>query len=177
MGVARRALCDNVRMAETSRRARIVILGAAGRDFHNFNMVYRDDSSSEVIAFTAAQIPGVAGRRYPAVLAGRLYPRGFPIVQESELDRLCRREGVERVVFAYSDVSHADVMHLASRSLAAGADFVLHGPDRTMLRATVPVIAVSAVRTGCGKSQTTHWISRRLRARGPGCGRLHHRGA
>ena len=158
--------CDNARMAETGRRTRIVILGAAGRDFHNFNMVYRDDSSSEVVAFTAAQIPGIAGRRYPAELAGRLYPRGIPIVEESELDGLCHREGVEQVVFAYSDVSHADVMHLASRSLAAGADFVLLGPDRTMLRATVPVIAVSAVRTGCGKSQTARWISRRLRARG-----------
>jgi predicted GTPase len=145
---------------------RVVIIGAAGRDFHNFNVVCRDDPRVDVVAFTAAQIPDIAGRRYPPSLAGARYPAGIPIVSEDELEGLCRAQRVDTVVFAYSDVSHADVMHLASRVLAAGADFALLGPDRTMLDARVPVIAVSAVRTGCGKSQTARWISRRLRDRG-----------
>jgi predicted GTPase len=145
---------------------RVVIAGAAGRDFHDFNVVYRDDPRFAVVAFTAAQIPDIAGRRYPPALAGPRYPGGIPIVPESELEDVCRREGVGLVVFAYSDVAHAHVMHVASRALAAGADFTLLGPDRTMLPATVPVIAVSAVRTGCGKSQTACWIAQRLRARG-----------
>ena len=145
---------------------RTVILGAAGRDFHNFNMLYRDDPSTTVVAFTAAQIPGIAGRRYPPSLAGRLYPQGIPIEEESNLEALCRREAVEQVVFAYSDVSHAAVMHLASRVLAQGADFILVGPHRTMLAADVPVIAISAIRTGCGKSQIARWLGRHLRARG-----------
>jgi len=147
-------------------RTRTVILGAAGRDFHNFNMLYRDDPGTEVLAFTAAQIPDIAGRRYPASLAGPLYPDGIPIVAEDALDALCRREKVERVLFAYSDVTHETVMHLASRALATGADFALAGPRRTMLRARCPVIAVSAVRTGCGKSQTARWLSRWMRAQG-----------
>jgi len=147
-------------------RIAVVIMGAAGRDFHNFNMVYRDDPAREVVAFTAAQITGIENRRYPASLAGPLYPAGIPIVPESELERLCRERRAGEVVFAYSDVSHEEVMHRASRALAAGADFVLLGPDRTMLAAARPVIAVSAVRTGCGKSQTARWLSRRLAARG-----------
>jgi predicted GTPase len=141
-------------------------MGAAGRDFHNFNCVYRDDPDTEVVAFTAAQIPDIAGRRYPPELAGPRYPRGIQIHEEAGLERLIDALAVERVVFAYSDVSHAAVMHIASRVLAAGADFVLLGPRRTMLRAAVPVIAVSAVRTGCGKSQTSRWLSRRLRRSG-----------
>ncbi len=145
---------------------RIVILGAAGRDFHNFNMVYRDDPGVTVVAFTASQIPGIEGRRLPPSLAGPRYPRGIPVVEEAELDTLCRREHVSQVVFAYSDVSHAAVMHLASRTLAAGADFVLLGPERTMLAARVPVLAISAIRTGCGKSQVARWLGRRLRERG-----------
>ena len=145
---------------------RVVIVGAAGRDFHNFNVVYRDDPRFEVVAFTAAQIPEIAGRRYPVSLAGARYPGGIPIVAEDALETVCRDQRVALVVFAYSDVSHAHVMHVASRALAAGADFALLGPDRTMLRASVPVIAVSAVRTGCGKSQTARWIARRLRGRG-----------
>jgi predicted GTPase len=153
-------------MAEPAARIRTVILGAAGRDFHDFNMLYRDDPATEVVAFTAAQIPGIAGRRYPAALAGPLYPAGIPIVPEETLEELCRRERVARVVFAYSDVTHVAVMHLASRALAAGADFVLPGPDRTMLRSRLPVIAVTAVRTGCGKSQVARHLSRRLRERG-----------
>jgi predicted GTPase len=144
------------------KRMRVVIAGAAGRDFHDFNMVYRRDPSVEVAAFTAAQIPGIEGRRYPPSLAGPLYPQGIPIVPESALERLAP----ERVVFAYSDVSHAQVMHLASRALALGADFELLGPARTMIRAAVPVIAVSAVRTGSGKSTLARWLSKLLRARG-----------
>jgi predicted GTPase len=145
---------------------RTVILGAAGRDFHDFNVVYRDDPAVEVVAFTATQIPGIAGRRYPPALAGPRYPDGIEIVPEAQLEALCREREVTQVVFAYSDVTHAHVMRLASRALALGADFVLLGPARTMLRAALPLIAVSAVRTGCGKSQTTRWLSRRLRERG-----------
>jgi len=152
-------------MADAARR-RTVILGAAGRDFHDFNVVFRDDPAVEVVAFTAAQIPGIGGRRYPPELAGPLYPDGIPIVAEAELEGLCARERVAEVVFAYSDVPHAHVMHLASRALAAGADFALLGPARTMLAAPRPVIAISAVRTGCGKSQAARWLSHRLRARG-----------
>jgi predicted GTPase len=147
-------------------RTRTLILGAAGRDFHNFNVAYRDDPTTEVVAFTAAQIPGIADRRYPSSLAGSLYPDGIPIVDEGPLEETCRREHVGRVVFAYSDLPHVRVMHLASRALAAGADFLLMGPERTMLRARVPVVAVSAVRTGCGKSQTTRWLARLLKERG-----------
>lgn len=145
---------------------RIVIMGAAGRDFHNFNQVYRHNPEVKVVAFTAAQISGIANRRYPAVLAGSLYPDGIPIVAETELESLCRREQIDTVVFAYSDLTHAEVMHLASRAMVAGADFLLLGPERTMLTAQVPVIAVSAVRTGCGKSQTTRWLSKLLREKG-----------
>ncbi len=147
-------------------RTRVLILGAAGRDFHDFNAVFRGDDACEVVAFTAAQIPGIAGRRYPAALAGPLYPDGIPILAESELEAICARERVDEVVFAYSDVTHAQVMHLASRALAAGASFRLLGPRATMLRAGRPVIAVSAVRTGCGKSQIARWLGRHLRAQG-----------
>ncbi len=145
---------------------RILILGAAGRDFHNFNVVYRQDPEVRVVAFTQAQIPRLTDRRYPASLAGPQYPDGIPILDEADLEAICLRERVDRVVFAYSDVSHATVMHLASRALAAGADFALLGPRRTMLEARVPVIAISAIRTGCGKSQTARWLGRWLRGRG-----------
>jgi predicted GTPase len=149
-----------------NNKIRVVILGAAGRDFHNFNMVYRDDPRYDVLAFTASQIPDIAGRRYPPALAGPLYPQGIPIVEERELAALLRRDHVQQVVFAYSDVTHAHVMHLASIALAHGADFLLLGPERTQLEARVPVIAVSAVRTGCGKSQTARWLSRLLKEHG-----------
>jgi predicted GTPase len=148
------------------RRRRIVIVGAAGRDFHNFNTVYRDDAAAEVVAFTAAQIAGIEDRRYPPSLAGRLYPEGIPIGKEAELEALCRAHDVDEVVFAYSDVPHEQVMHVASRALAVGADFILLGPKRTMLTSSLPVVAVTAVRTGCGKSAIARWISRRLRAKG-----------
>ena len=145
---------------------RIVICGAAGRDFHNFNVVYRDDPATCVVAFTATQIPGIDARRYPPALAGNLYPEGIVIVPEHELDALCRRERIDAVVFAYSDVRHEHVMHLASRVLAAGCDFTILGPRATMLAARKPVIAVSAVRTGCGKSQTARHVANLLEARG-----------
>lgn len=153
-------------MAEAGKVRRVVIMGAAGRDFHNFNMVYRNDPGYEVVAFTASQIPGIAGRRYPPALAGARYPNGLPIVDEGELDQLCRDEAVDEVAFSYSDVTHETVMHVASRALAGGADFVLLGPRRTMIEVKVPVIAVSSVRTGCGKSQVGRWLSAYLRDKG-----------
>jgi predicted GTPase len=144
---------------------RVVILGAAGRDFHNFNVAYRDDPGVRVVAFTAAQIPSIAGRRYPPELAGPHYPGGIPIHPEADLERLIREEGVQEVVFAYSDVSHEHVMHLASRAVAAGADFTLLGGLRTMLASRRPVVAVCAVRTGCGKGAATRKVVEILRAR------------
>ncbi|NNG11890.1 MAG: GTPase, partial [Halobacteria archaeon] len=153
-------------MSTPRKIIRVLIMGAAGRDFHNFNMVYRDDPATEVIAFTATQIPEIAERRYPAALAGPRYPQGIPIVDEGQLATLCREQRIDQVVFSYSDVTHARVMHSASIVLAMDADFLLLGPRRTMLQARVPVIAVSAVRTGCGKSQTTRWLSRLLKQRG-----------
>jgi predicted GTPase len=151
---------------EASPVRRIVVMGAGGRDFHDFTMVFRDDPASTVVAFTAAQIPGTADRVYPPVLAGPRYPGGIPIVPEERLVELIRDRGVDEVVLAYSDLSHADVMHKASVVLAAGADFRLLGPDRTTLRARVPVVAVCAVRTGCGKSQISRAVSRLLREAG-----------
>ena len=144
----------------------MLILGAAGRDFHNFNVVFRDDPTSIVVGFTASQIPGIAGRRYPPTLAGVRYPEGIPIDDEAELEALCRSREVDEVVFAYSDVPHEHVTHLASRALSVGADFALLGPEQTMLRSSRRVIAITAVRTGCGKSQFARWLSRRLRERG-----------
>jgi predicted GTPase len=152
----------------------VVILGAVGRDFHNFNIVYRDDPSVEVVAFTAAQIPGIAGRRYPPELAGALYPQGVAIIDEAEFDALCAGGYVAEVVFAYSDATHEYIMHRASRALAAGADFILLGPRRTMLSAARLVIAISAVRTGCGKSAIARWLSRRLREAGKRVAVLRH---
>jgi predicted GTPase len=161
-------------MSEGMRRQRVLVLGAAGRDFHCFNTVYREADDCEVVAFTAAQIPGIGGRRYPPALAGRLYPDGIPIVDESELEAVCEREAIDRVVLAYSDLAHADVMHLASRALASGADFVMHGPRATMLAAGRPVIAVSAVRTGCGKSQAARFVGHRAVAAGLRVAALRH---
>ena len=153
-------------MPKNQERTRIVIMGAAGRDFHNFNMVYRDDPNNEVVAFTATQIPEIAGRSYPPLLAGKYYPHGIPIVEETKLEELCKDQNIDLVVFAYSDITHDRVMHKASIALASGADFLLLGPERTMLQAKVPVIACCAVRTGCGKSQTTRWLSKLLKERG-----------
>ena len=147
-------------------RRRVVIMGAAGRDFHDFNVVFRTDPDVEVVAFTATQIPGIADRRYPPELAGPLYERGIPIFPEQELERIIESERVDTVVFAYSDVTHETVMHAASRVLAAGADFTLLGPDRTMLKSVRPVLAVGATRTGAGKSQTTRYLAALLAERG-----------
>jgi predicted GTPase len=147
-------------------RIRTLILGAAGRDFHNFNVVYRDDTRYDVVGFTAAQIPNIAGRRYPRELAGPLYPQGVPIFPEEELAALVARLDVRQVVFSYSDVSYPYVMHRAAIAQAVGADFVLLGPRATMLESRTPVIAVCAVRTGAGKSQTTRRIASLLRDRG-----------
>jgi len=141
-------------------------MGAAGRDFHNFNMVFRDDPHHEVVAFTAAQLPSIADRRYPAELSGVLYPDGIPIYPESDLGQLIETLKVDQVVFAYSDLSHEDVMHHACASLARGADFRMLGPKATMLRAQRPVISICAVRTGCGKSAATRLIAKLLRAQG-----------
>jgi predicted GTPase len=146
--------------------SRIVIMGAAGRDFHNFNTVFREDPESRIVAFTATQIPNIEGRRYPPELAGSLYPDGIPIHPESELPRLIRELEVDEVVFAYSDVSHETVMHRASLVLACGADFRLIGPKASMLKAQVPLVSVCAVRTGSGKSQTTRRVASLLRAKG-----------
>jgi predicted GTPase len=141
-------------------------MGAAGRDFHNFNVVYRGDRRSRVVAFTATQIPFIEDRTYPASLAGEAYPDGIPIHEERELTRLIQELEVDDVVFSYSDVSHEHVMHMASEAIAAGANFVLLGPRETMLKATVPVVAVCAVRTGSGKSQTTRAIVQTLKDAG-----------
>jgi predicted GTPase len=145
---------------------RVLIMGAAGRDFHNFNTVFREDATSEVVAFTATQIPFINDRRYPASLAGPSYPEGIQIYDESELVRLIRELDVDDVVFSYSDVAHEYVMHKASEVMAAGANFVLLGPDATMLKATIPTVAVTAVRTGVGKSQTTRAIAGAIKEAG-----------
>jgi len=141
---------------------KVIIMGAGGRDFHNFNTVFRDDPDTRVVAFTATQIPGIADRTYPPVLAGPLYPDGIPIRPEAELAALVREHHVDEVILAYSDLAHETVMHKASLVLATGADFRLLGPDATMLRSTKPVVAVCAVRTGCGKSQTSRAVGRAL---------------
>jgi predicted GTPase len=156
------------------KKKRVLIMGAAGRDFHNFNVYFRDGSGCEVVAFTATQIPNIEGRLYPAQLAGDNYPDGIPIYPESELERLIRDLGVNEVVFAYSDVSHEYVMHKASQVLAAGADFRLMGAGTTMLKSNKPVVAVCATRTGSGKSQTTRRVSDLLRHMGKGVVAVRH---
>lgn len=138
---------------------RVIIMGAAGRDFHNFNVYFRHNPNYEVRAFTAAQIPNISGRRYPAILAGKLYPKGIPIYPEEDLLKLIKKENINQVFFAYSDVSYEYLMSRASAVMAAGADFILLGPKSTMLKSKKPVIAVSAVRTGCGKSQLTRYLA------------------
>ena len=148
------------------KRVRVIIMGAAGRDFHNFNVCFRNDPNYRVAAFTAAQIPFIAGRRYPAALAGRLYPRGIPIFDEAELEKLLDKHRINQVVFAYSDISYGEIMHKASLVMAHGADFRLIGPDAAMLKSKRPVISVCAVRTGCGKSQITRHVAALLKAKG-----------
>ena len=149
-----------------AKRQKVLILGAAGRDFHNFNVFFRDNEDYEVVAFTATQIPDIQGRKYPAVLAGKLYPKGIDIVDESEMVDLIKKHHVDLVVFAYSDVTHEKLMHIGSTAMAAGADFMMMGPDHTMVKSTKPVIAVTAVRTGVGKSQTTRRVAEILQGMG-----------
>jgi predicted GTPase len=147
-------------------RIRVLIMGAAGRDFHNFNTVFRDDKAYEVVAFTATQIPNIEGRIYPRELAGCLYPEGIPIYPEDELLNLIQQHDIDQVIFAYSDVSHEYVMHKASAVLVAGADFRLMGSKETMIHSSKPVVAVCAVRTGSGKSQTTRYVCNALQEMG-----------
>src|SRR5947209_8741290 len=154
------------RRGRPGSRTRVIILGAGGRDFHNFNVYFRGRPEYQVVAFTATQIPDLEGRLYPPVLAGPLYPAGIPIYAEEELAELVRRLRADQVVFAYSDVSHEHVMHVASIAMAAGASFMLLGPAATMLVARVPVVSICAVRTGAGKSQTTRRVTGILKALG-----------
>ncbi|MEM1677031.1 MAG: cyclic 2,3-diphosphoglycerate synthase [Nitrososphaerota archaeon] len=140
-------------------KKRVIIMGAAGRDFHNFNVYFRDNDYYQVVAFTAAQIPGISGRIYPPELAGKNYPEGIPVYPEDMLEELIKEKDVDFVVLAYSDLTHEDVMHKASRVIAAGASFILLGPKHTMLKSPIPVIAVTAVRTGAGKSTVTRRIA------------------
>ncbi len=144
----------------------VIIMGAAGRDFHNFNIYFKNNPRYRVVAFTATQIPDIDDRLYPPALAGEIYPNGVPIYHEKELGRLIRKHKVDLVAFSYSDVHHTDVMHKASLAMAEGADFILIGATYTMLRSSKPVVAVCAVRTGCGKSQTTRKVCRIVKDRG-----------
>src|SRR5436305_12618506 len=155
-------------------RTRVLIVGAAGRDFHNFNVVYRGRPECDVVAFTATQIPNIDGRVYPAELAGDLYPQGIPILPESALEQLVREHEIDEVVFAYSDVTHEHVMHVGSRALAAGASYRLISPRETMLASSQPVVAIAAVRTGSGKSQTTRRVAALLRESGKRVAVLRH---
>ena len=139
-------------------RKRVIIMGAAGRDFHNFNVYFRNNEEFEVVAFTATQIPNIEGRKYPASLAGKLYPDGIPIYPEKDLPDLIEKYDVNIVVFSYSDVSHEYVMHKASLAMASGADFMLLGPESTQIKSKKPVVSICAIRTGCGKSQTTRRV-------------------
>ena len=156
------------------KKRRIIIMGAAGRDFHNFNVFFRENNNYEVVAFTATQIPDIAGRKYPPKLSGELYPNGIPIYLEEELTELIKKNNIDEVVFAYSDVPHTYVMNKASIVNAAGADFTLLGPKSTMLKSTKPVIAVCAVRTGCGKSQISRKLFEILKTKGHNVASIRH---
>lgn len=153
-------------MPKKEAKKRVLIMGAAGRDFHNFNVYFRNNRQYEVICFTATQIPAIAGRRYPKALAGPLYPKGIPIYPESDLIQRIKKEKIDEVVFAYSDVSHEYVMERGCQAMAAGANFWLLGPDQTSVKAKVPVVSICAVRTGSGKSQTSRKVTTLLREMG-----------
>jgi predicted GTPase len=154
------------RSARRTKASRAIIIGAAGRDFHNFNVFFRGNRDYEVVCFTAAQIPDISGRTYPKELAGRLYPKGIPIFDEKDLPQLIKKYSADLAVLSYSDLSFNDVMHKASLVNACGADFVLLGNEKTMLKSSKPIISICAVRTGCGKSQTTRKISMILKGMG-----------
>ena len=147
-------------------RKKVLIMGAAGRDFHNFNCLYRDNADYEVVAFTATQIPDIDGRKYPPELAGSLYPQGIPIHPEEDLESLIKEHQVDEVWFSYSDVPHTFVMNKGSQVIGWGPSFGVCSAARTMIESTKPVIAICAVRTGVGKSQTTRYVSRILKALG-----------
>ncbi len=144
-------------------KERIVILGAAGKDFHVFNCVYRENPDVEIVAFTGTQIMGITGRTYPPVLAGKLYPKGIPILEEKDLPEIIKKYKVNTCIFAYSDIAHVDVMHLCSIANVNGADFKLLSMDKTMLKSSKPVISINAVRTGVGKSQTSRYVTKVLK--------------
>ncbi|MEQ8168713.1 MAG: cyclic 2,3-diphosphoglycerate synthase [Candidatus Eremiobacterota bacterium] len=148
------------------KKIKVLIMGAAGRDFHNFNVYFRNNASYDVIAFTAAQIPNIDDRKYPPVLAGSLYPEGIPIYPEEDMEKLVKEHQIDQVIFSYSDIAHKELMHKASIVLASGADFRLMGPCHTMIKASVPIISVCAVRTGVGKSQTTRKVCKVLKGLG-----------
>ncbi len=156
------------------RKTKVIIMGAAGRDFHNFNVYFRKNDAYKVVAFTATQIPGIEGRSYPTELAGPKYPNGIPIYPEENLPKLIKEHDVDEVVFAYSDVSHEYIMHKASIALANGTDFRLMGPKTTMLKAKVPVVSVCAVRTGSGKSQTSRQVAKILKGKGLSVAAIRH---
>jgi len=145
---------------------KVLILGAAGRDFHNFNVIFRDHPEFHVVGFTATQIPGIAGRKYPAQLAGSLYPKGIPIFEQNDLEQLIKDHHVDAAVFSYSDISYQNLMHLGSRVVATGADFWLLSSQRTQIKSTVPLISICAVRTGCGKSPLSRFVAAELRREG-----------
>jgi len=145
---------------------KLLILGAAGRDFHNFNVVFRHNADFQIVGFTATQIPDIAGRRYPRELAGPLYPEGIPIFEEKDMEKLVREFAVDAVVFSYSDISHPNLMHLASRAVAVGADFWLLSTEHTQVKSSLPVISICAVRTGCGKSPLSRLVAAELRHQG-----------
>ena len=145
---------------------KILILGAAGRDVHNFNVIFRNNPEFQVVGFTATQIPGIAGRRYPAELAGSLYPKGIPIFEQNDLEQLIKEHHIDAALFSYSDISHQNLMHLGSRVVATGADFWLLSSQRTQIKSTVPVISICAVRTGCGKSPLSRFVAAELRREG-----------
>ena len=172
MEVINKEECQNLLFApilyilKAIMRKRIIIMGAAGRDFHNFNLCFRDNPAYEVVAFTAAQIPFIQDRQYPKELAGVLYPNGIPVYPEERLAALIKGQKVDEVIFSYSDISHEYVMHRASLVTALGANFILLGAEKTMLKAKKPVISVCAVRTGCGKSGVTRYICKTLMAKG-----------
>ncbi|MFA5382747.1 MAG: GTPase [Candidatus Micrarchaeia archaeon] len=147
-------------------KKKIIIIGAAGRDFHNFNTLYRDNNEYEVVCFTATQIPGIDDRKYPKILSGKLYPNGIPIYPEEELENLIKKHKIDECILSYSDLSYDIVMNLSAKVNSAGADFVILSPEKTMLKSNKPVIAVCAVRTGCGKSQTTRYIANLLKQSG-----------
>lgn len=155
-------------------KRKVIIMGAAGRDFHNFNTLFKDNEDYQVLAFTATQIPNIVDRKFPSELAGNLYPNGIPIYEEEELTKLIRKYGVDEVVFSYSDVPHEYVMHKASEVQAAGASFVITGAEQTMLKSKVPIIAVCAVRTGCGKSAVTRSICNILKKSGKKVAAIRH---